>query len=209
LALAYTRPALELAGPAGRHQFERVRVGLMLGSLGAVLLMFSGVATGAPPDTATVLRDLHAANQMQIAAGTIAKEKGQTVQVQTFGLTLVSDHTTADRRVAALAAEENIDLSTPVPMARDQLRELTAAKGAAFDELFVMEMLEDHKKLLADVKAARDKTEDVKLKTLLEVTIPVLEAHHQIARTYVDEFVPSAIAAAAAKRTAARRATRD
>jgi putative membrane protein len=177
----------------------------MIGSLGAVLMLSEPGAGAAGPDTATVLRDLHSANQMEIAAGTIAKQKGQTVQVQTFGGTLVSDHTTLDERVAALAAEEKIDLSTPAPMPRDEMHELTSAKGAAFDELFVMQMLEGHKKIVAEAKAVRDKTSDTKLKTLIEVSLPVLEAHLQISRTLVDEFVPSAIAAAAAKRTAAKR----
>lgn len=176
----------------------------MVGSLAAVLMSSGAGARGAGPDTATVLRDLHSANQMEIAAGAIAKEKGQTVQVQTFGGTLVSDHTTLDRRVAALAAEEKIDLSAPAPMPQDQMSELTSAKGAAFDELFVTQMLEDHKRILAEAKAVLEKTADTKLKTLIEVSLPVLEAHLQISRTLVDEFVPSAIAAAAAKRAAAK-----
>ena len=186
------------------HQLGTVRNGLMLGTLAAVL-MFSGAgARGAEPDTAAVLRDLHNANQMEIAAGTIAKAKGQTVQVQTFGGTLVSDHTTLVRSVAELAAEEKIDLSTPAPMPRDEMHELTSANGAAFDAMFVMQMLEGHQKIVAEAKAVRDKTSDHKLKTLIEVSLPVLEAHLQISRNLVDDFVPSALAAAAAKRAAAK-----
>jgi predicted outer membrane protein len=195
---------LELDGRVAGHQLETVRNALMVGSLAAVLMSPGAGARGAGPDTATVLRDLHSANQMEITAGTMAKEKGQTVQVQTFGGTLVSDHTTLDRRVAALAAEENIDLSTPAPMPRDEMHELTSAKGAAFDAMFVMQMLESHQKIVAEAKAVRDKTTDTKLKTLIEVSLPVLEAHLQISRTLVDDFVPSAIAAAAAKRAAAK-----
>ena len=177
----------------------------MLGSLGVALMIFAGVARAAGPDTATVLRNLHEANQMEIAAGKMAKEKGQTVEVQTFGATLVNDHTASDKKVVALAAEENIDLRTSVPVPSDRMRELTAVKGAAFDELFAAEMLLDHQKVLAEAKAARDKTSDDKLKFLLEVTIPVLDAHHQTARALVDTFGPSAIAAEAmAKRNAAR-----
>jgi predicted outer membrane protein len=85
-------------------------------------------------------------------------------------------------------------------MPRDQRRALGAAKDAAFDELFAAEMLEDQEKILAEAKSARDQTSDAKLKTLLEVTIPVLDAHHQRSRTLVDQFGPSAIAAAAAKK---------
>ena len=74
----------------------RLRNGLMIGSVGAVLTLTAGVAQGAGADgadVATVLRNLHAANQMEIAAGKLAKEKGQTVEIQAFGATLVADHT--------------------------------------------------------------------------------------------------------------------
>jgi putative membrane protein len=184
----------------------RLRDGLMIGSVGAVLTLTSGVAQSAGTegaDVATVLRNLHAANQMEIAAGKLAKEKGQTVEIQAFGATLVADHTSADKKVVALAAEKNIELPAQVPMPRDEkrdMRALSAAKGAAFDELFAAEMLADHQEVLADAKAARDQTSDTKLKTLLEVTLPVLEAHQQTSQALVDLLGPSAIAAAKRRR---------
>jgi putative membrane protein len=133
----------------------------------------------------------------------LAKEKGQTVEIQAFGATLIADHTSADKKVVALAAEKNIELPPQVPMPRDEkrdMRALSAAKGAAFDELFATEMLEDHQEVLAEAKAARDQTSDTKLKTLLEVTLPVLEAHQQTSQALVDLLGPSAIAAAKRRR---------
>jgi len=177
----------------------RLRNGLMLGSLAATLALFPAVGRSAEPDTATVLRDLHAANQMEIAAGELARDRAQTGHVQTFGATLVSDHRTADERVMALANAEKIDLSEVPPMPADEMRKLKAAKGPAFDELFAAQMLEGHDKVVAEAKAARDHTSDARLKELLEVTIPVLENHQQTARSLVNWFGPNAAAAAAAK----------
>ena len=180
----------------------RLRDGLMLGSVGAVLALSAGVARGADaegPEVATVLRNIHGANQMEIAAGKLAKENGQTVEIQAFGATLVADHTAADEKVIALAAEKSVELpaqAAMLPAEKRDMRALSSAKGAAFDELFAAEMLEDHQKVLAEAKAARDQTSDTKLKTLLEVTIPVLEAHQQTSQALVDLLGPSAIAAA-------------
>jgi len=180
----------------------RLRNGLMLGSVGAVLTLTSGMARSAEtggPDVATVLRNLHAANQMEIAAGKLAKEQGQTVEIQAFGATLVADHTIADKKVVALAAAKNIALPPQVTMPPDEEREmraLTSARGAAFDELFAAEMLEDHQKVLAEAKVARDQTADNQLKILLEVTLPVLEAHQQTSQALVDRLAPAAAAAA-------------
>jgi len=177
----------------------------MFGSLGVVSMLFAGVARAAGPDTATVLRNLHEASQRQIAAGKIAKEHGQTVEVETFGGALVDDHRTFESRIVALAAEEKIDLRSSVPAPSDRMRSLSSVKGAAFDELFAAEMLLECQAILAEAKAARDKTSDDRLKFLLEVSMPVLDNHHQRARGLVDTFGPSAIGAEAAKRAAAKR----
>ena len=178
----------------------RLRNGLMLGSLAATLALFPAVGRSAEPDTATVLRDLHAANQMEIAAGELARSWAQTVHVQTFGATLVSDHRRADEQVVALANEEKIDLSEVPPMPADEMRALKSAKVPAFDELFALKMLEGHDKIVAEAKAARDQTSDAKLRELLDVMIPVLEGHQQTARSLVNNFGPNAAAAAAAKK---------
>ena len=135
-----------------------------------VSILFAGIARAGSPDTATVLRNLHEASQRQIAAGKIAKEQGQTVEVQTFGGALVADHRTFEKRIVALAAE----------------------------------MLLECQKILAEAKAARDETSDDRLKFLLEVSMPVLDNHHQRARGLVDTFGPSAIGAEAAKHAAAK-----
>lgn len=178
----------------------RLRDGLMVGSLAGLLSLFPAVVRADGPDTAVVLRNLHDANQMEIAAGRLAKEKAQTVHIQTFGATLVTDHVAADRRVMALASEEKIDLPETPPMPPDDMRKLKSVAGAAFDELFAAEMLEGHEKVLAEARAARAQTSDAKLKDLLDVTIPMLENHEQTARALVDRLGPAAAAAAAAKR---------
>ena len=63
--------------------------------------------------TAEVLSKLHHSNQMEVAAGKLAQEKGQSKDVKAFGKTLVTDHSAADKKVMALAKEEKRSIFPP------------------------------------------------------------------------------------------------
>jgi putative membrane protein len=173
-------------------------------SLGVFAVLGASTAQGADKDataqTADVLSKLHHSNQMEVAAGKLAQEKGQSKDVKAFGKTLVTDHSAANKKVMALAKEEKIDLPADVPMppdAKEMMDKMKAASGAEFDKMFASHMLDDHKKDIADAKAARDTTADAKLKALLTSTIPVLEKHREIAQKLVDKLGPSASTGAA------------
>lgn len=170
----------------------------MVVSFGVFTVLGAGAAQGADKEvnaqTAEVLGKLHHSNQMEIAAGKLAEDKGQAKDVKSFGKTLVTDHSAADKKVMALAKEEKIDLPAEAPMPADKMAKMKAASGAEFDKMFAADMLEDHKKDIAEAKEARDATKDPKLKALLQSTIPVLEKHREIAQKLVDKFGAAASA---------------
>jgi putative membrane protein len=141
------------------------------------------------PDTAAVLGKLHHSNQMEVAAGKLAEEKGQSKEVKSFGKTLVTDHSASDKKVMALAKSEKIELPAEAAKPDDDkmLDKLKSASGAEFDKTFAKDMLADHEKDIAEVKEARDKTTDTKLKSLLSATLPVLEKHRDLAQKLVDK----------------------
>lgn len=143
--------------------------------------LFVGAARAAdPPRTADVLDKLHNSNLTEIEAGKLAQDNGHAKATKDYGKMLVADHTDADRQVRALAKEEKIDLSAGTPVVgSNSLADLTA--GPAFDRRFARSMVEDHKKEIAEVTAARDATTDAKLKTLLTALLPALEKHESMA----------------------------
>ena len=165
---------------------------------GAAAFLSEGVALGvetAPSaDTASVLIKLHHSNQMEIAAGKVAQEKGQSKQVKSFGKTLVTDHAAADKKVIKLANDEKIELPTGAGMPDGQMDKLSAAPSTDFDRMFASEMLEDHQKAIGEVKEARDSTMDPKVKALLSQILPVLERHRFIAQKLVSKVGASASA---------------
>jgi putative membrane protein len=138
-----------------------------------------------PPDTATVLGKLHKSDQKEIAAGKMAQKNGKSHAVKDYGKMLEKDHGAADKKVAALAKQEKIDLAAATPA--DSAGDMSGmASDPMFDQKFGQEMLDDHKKDIAEVTAARDNTADVKLKKLLTDLLPTLKKHEDTAQNIVD-----------------------
>ena len=147
--------------------------------LGAVL--FAGAARGADtPVTADVLNKLHNWNLTEIEAGKLAQDNGHSKATKDYGKMLVTDRASADQQVVALAKEEKIDLSASAPVVGSKdVADLTA--GSTFDRRFARSMVDDHKKEIAELTAARDHTTDAKLKKLLTDVLPTLQKHETMA----------------------------
>ena len=146
------------------------------GALAALLLSPAMVQAADPPATSEVLGKLHHSNQKEIEMGKMAQKNGTSKEVKAFGTMLVKDHSAADKKVMALAKKEKIDLATATkPPSGDEMAGM--AKGADFDAKFAQDMLDDHKKDVAETTAARDSTNDDKLKKLLTEIVPTRQEH--------------------------------
>ena len=158
---------------------------MKLAVMGMGTFLFVGAAGAAdPPSTADVLEKLHNSNLTAIEAGKLAQDNGHSKATKDYGKMLVTDQTSADEQVRALAKEERIDLSTSTPLVgSNNLADLTA--GPRFDRRFARLMVDDHKKQIADATAARDSTTDAKLKALLTAMLPTMEKHETLAGSLV------------------------
>ena len=154
---------------------------MRIGILGLGAFLFAGAARAAdPPVTADVLNKLHNWDLTEIEAGKLAQDNGHSKATKDYGKILVTERTSADQQVVALAKEEKIDLaaSAPVVGSRD-VADLTA--GATFDRRFARSMVDDQKKEIAELTAARDHTTDGKLKKLLTDVLPTLQKQETMA----------------------------
>src|SRR5262249_42902697 len=93
------------------------------------------------------------------------------------------DHSDADKKVSALAKQEKIDLKASTPAASEPMK---MEANADFDKKFAGEMLDDHKKDIAELTQARDNTTDPKLKKLLSDMLPTLQKHEDTAQKILD-----------------------
>jgi putative membrane protein len=143
--------------------------------------LFGGAARAAdPPVTTAVLNKLHNSNLTEIEAGKLAQDYGHSKATKDYGKMLVTDQTSADQQVLALAKEENVDLSVSTPVVGSKgVADLTA--GSTFDRRFARSMVDEHKKDIAELTPARDQTTDAKLKKLLTDVLPTLQKHETMA----------------------------
>jgi putative membrane protein len=152
-------------------------------SLSAMMLLAGRASAADAPATADVLAKLHESNQKEIAMGKMAEKNGTSKDVIKYGKMLVKDHSAADKKVVALAKKEKLTLPTPPEAKHDDM----GAKGPAFDSKFAKDMVDDHKKDVAEATTARDNTTDEQLKKLLTELVPTLQKHQDAAQKIVDE----------------------
>jgi putative membrane protein len=163
-----------------RNHVKWLEGGLIAGAL--ALMGSNALAADAPP-TADVLNKLHQSDQKEIEAGKVAQKNGQSKEVRDYGKMLVKDHTAADKKVTHLAKKENIPLTAEVTTGK-AMEGMPA--GSSFDQKFARDMVDDHKKDIAEVTDARDNTSDPQLKQLLSDMLPTLQKHEDAAQKIVD-----------------------
>lgn len=161
----------------------------------AAALVFASGVTWAQVETAgealgpaELVAELHQANQLEIAAGRLAEQKGSVPDVRAYGRMLESDHRDADATLTEYATDaglsvedlpERLRLEGQATRARlDGFRRLG---GVDFDRAFVDLMQRAHGRLIGTIDASRLNVTDPRLRDLLAVLEPTLHAHRQVA----------------------------
>jgi putative membrane protein len=133
---------------------------------------------------------LHVVNQGEIADGKMAQAKG-TPRVADYGLKLVTDHQALDAKLNSAAGQLGMKPADQ-PKSRTARKLLSDEKkmqaqvsqlsGPQFDRAFVRWMADDHRKAIHLVQVARGTCTEAALCTVLDQTLPVLQAHEREAR---------------------------
>ena len=145
----------------------------------------------APPEVsskrtnAAILERIHLANLKEIEAGKIAEAKASSPEVREYADQLIKDHTSADQMVTATAQKIGARLrdssaqrhkGTPVD------KKLSSTNGAQFDRVFLEQTSADHKKLMTELKQARDDASDDDIEALIDKIMPILQQHQDLAQ---------------------------
>ena len=120
----------------------------------------------------------------EVELGQLATQKAQSDQVKQFGQKMVDDHTKANDKLKEVASQENITLPTGLD-AKDQATKdrLSKLSGAQFDKAYMQDMVEDHKKDVAEFQKEANNGKDPAVKNFAQQTLPVLQQHLQLAQT--------------------------
>ncbi|HEX2778116.1 MAG TPA: DUF4142 domain-containing protein [Gemmatimonadaceae bacterium] len=145
-------------------------------------------------DDPTIVAIFDAANSWDIETGQLAAKKGTTKEVRDFGRMLMHDHKVVRQQGRDLAKKLKV---TPTPPGKDfalyqahleALRELRAARGKAFDRVFLQHEVDYHKAVLdAVTNTLLPATQNEELKKLETTVAPAFQGHMMAAQKLLDE----------------------
>jgi putative membrane protein len=125
---------------------------------------------------------------MEVEAGKLGQERGQSAAVKQFGATLMRDHEQVNAELKQLAERKGIELPTQMTKEHQaQLDKLRKAKGAEFDRMYIEQVgLEEHKKDIAAFERVIRESNDAEVRDFAQKTLPVLQKHHAQAKQLED-----------------------
>ncbi|HEY8099552.1 MAG TPA: DUF4142 domain-containing protein [Burkholderiaceae bacterium] len=146
-------------------------------------------APSATPNDAQIAEIAVTANNVDINAGKVAKSKAKSKDVKDFAQEMITDHTDANKKAAALVhklkikPEESADSKGMKDEGAAALKKIKGLKGDEFDKAYIDNEVMFHQQVLD----ALDKTliPDAKnpdLKNLLTTIRPVIDNHLQHAK---------------------------
>jgi putative membrane protein len=131
-----------------------------------------------------------AANNVDIAAGQLATEKGSDAEVKSFGQQMVTDHTAVNGQATELVTrlgvtpEENPTSQQLTSDGEATRQRLSGLSGAEFDRAYIDNEVTYHQTVLDAIdQTLIPGADNAELKALLEQVRPAIAAHLEHART--------------------------
>ena len=116
----------------------------------------------------------------EVKLGELAAQKGTRADVKEFGQMMVKDHTAINDDMKALAAQKGVTLPDSLDAKHQAMVDkMTALTGAEFDAAYIKGMIKDHKMDAKEFKAESAATKDADVKSFVDKSILVVEAHLQ------------------------------
>lgn len=155
--------------------------GLFVMLAAAVLAVGMARPAAAVPSAqdASFLIGIHQANLYEIAAGTLAAQKGASDEVRQLGQMMVDDHKLFDAAVVAVADQVKVALpNQPAAEQQDMLKELAAAPaGGTFDQMWITRDIQTQGESLQAARTELNFGFDPRVKDLARQADDMLIAH--------------------------------
>jgi putative membrane protein len=118
----------------------------------------------------------------EVSLGKLAMQHAASPDVKRFGKRMVDDHTKANEQLFAIADKKGIRLPQRVSAKADQeITKLASFEGQAFDQKYMKNMVEDHKKDIAEFENEAKNGQDPDVKAFAEKSLPILREHLKMA----------------------------
>ena len=139
------------------------------------------MSNGAAPMMAGDFASTIAGSDMfELETGKLAQTMATNAELKSFGGMLVTDHTKSSTELKAAAASSSPPVALPTALPGElqgKLDALKAAKGAAFDKLFLEQQREGHQKALETLQSYASTGDAPSLKAFAGKAAPVVKVH--------------------------------
>ena len=141
------------------------------------------------PTAQSFLKEAAQGGMMEVSLGQMAADKAQNEAVKNFGLRMIKDHGQANEELKDLAKSEGVSLPSDLGSEGKELQQrLQKFSGTEFDQVYMQEMLKDHKK---DIEAFNQEVQngtDPEVKNWAAKTLPTLREHYQLGQTAAEKI---------------------
>ena len=115
---------------------------------------------------------------MEVEAGNLAQQNGNSQRVKDFGAMMVRDHGQANNELKSLVSNRGITIPDSLSATHrkhlDQMRKMT---GKSFDSHYISMMKEDHRKDISKFEKEANGGKDNDIKSWASKTLPTLKVH--------------------------------
>ena len=121
-------------------------------------------------------------NLGEVQLGKLAEQKGNNPAIRDFGKRMVEDHTRAEDNLRQIAQKQGVTLPTSAGQHEAMLQQqLSGAKGAQFDQIYIEHMLSGHKGAIDAFENEIEHGSNPAIKGYAENTLSVIQDHIRIA----------------------------
>ena len=150
---------------------------MVLVAVGLLVSRANAATTVSPTDQDFILAAAQG-GMTEVKLGALAAQNGKRDDVKEFGRMMVTDHTAINDDLKALAAQKGVTLPDSLDAKHQgMVDKMTALTGSAFDDAYIAAMIKGHTKDARAFKAESAATQDADVKSFLEKSIPVVDAH--------------------------------
>ena len=132
----------------------------------------------ADENTASFLVKAANGGMTEVQLGEIAQQKATNQKVKDFGSMMVHDHSAANEKVKALAAQRNVTLPAAVSEeSQKDIKDCSAKTGKDFDKAYMTAMVKKHEATIDMFEKAANDSKDSDVKTFINNTLPKVREH--------------------------------
>jgi putative membrane protein len=156
-----------------------VTLGMVLVVVGLLVPCANAASTVSAADQGFILAAAQG-GMTEVKLGELASKNGKRDDVKEFGQMMVKDHTAINDDLKSLAAQKGVTLPDSLDAKHQgMVDKMAALTGSAFDDAYIAAMIKGHKQDAKAFKSESAATTDANIKSFLDKSIPVVEAHLQ------------------------------